>query len=358
MTTIDALKAEAARVLDTLNDPTKKIALWGAGPNSAGIVDTLRRIGDPNIIGIFDTRRTVEEEMFAGLPVLSIEDVWKHLPDDLTLVVSPGLNELYGDIVPRELFYYTIIHRRSIEAAVFIADQADDIADNLSLFSDDLSKQTYADRLYDLVRGVMFDRALQASGSPYFNNDLIPALEGGWLYAGLFNGKHFDRAAKLAQIDAIQLHGVEPSKRMFAFLKDKFKTAPNIALTNAVLWSKSGEAIKFNDDAVHGGLAASVSLPDEFGDTYDVKTAAIDDLPLADDVNSLSLDVEGSEQQALAGAEGAMSERFGAVSACIYHTFDDYIQVPRMLQKSHGGRLYVRQHSCIPLIETVCYSIR
>ena len=77
---------------------------------------------------------------------------------------------------------------------------------------------------------------------------------------------------------------------------------------------------------------------------------------LADkDVENLSLDVEGSEIHAVNGAEDYIKSVKANISVCIYHSFNDYLKIPILLHEYTQSPICIRQHSTIPVIETVAY---
>ena len=207
-----------------------------------------------------------------------------------------------------------------------------------------------------ILSSVMFDSSFKSDGGPYFNNDLIQALDGKWLYAGAFNGRHLSRALEY-QADQ-KIVAIEPSPKMFGHLRSKFGNNDNIELRNYLLWSSSGENIRFNNDFSHQGLGASVFQHAEFGEDLVIETITIDDLLDGEAVSHIALDVEGSEQKAIEGAKEATSKFDPSCAVCLYHNLDDYLKLPTQLHRLSGEKkLYVRQHSCIPFIENVLYAI-
>lgn len=331
------------------------VLIWGFGPHTPALIKTIEILTGKTPVGIFDTTREVDDETIFGLPILHLEDVYKYPIETTRIIISPGLNELYGHIVPSELFYYNIYHRRSLEAAEFVLDNHLELENVIKLLSDKKSIDIYVGRLLKIITGNLFDAMSKSEGGPYFNNDLIPTLKNGWLYAGLFNGKHFVRALNHLSNRHCDLYGIEPSEVMFQKLKSKFQGLKNIHLENFILWNKSEQKIEFNDDSVHGGLAAGVGIPSEFGASRFVETITIDKYLADKDVENLSLDVEGSEIHAVNGAKEYMQSVNANLSVCIYHSFYDYLKIPILLHEYTGSPIHIRQHSTIPVIETVAY---
>jgi FkbM family methyltransferase len=339
------------------NIDTSGIILWGAGPNLPIVIDLLEKLNlKKSIKGVFDSTKVLHEDQIHNIKVLSNKEIRSFSYDNNIIIACAGLNELYGLIVPEHLFYFRIIHRKALEVYVNLSKiSLDIIQNNIDLLTDDLSKIVYEKRIELILSSVMFDSHFKTNGGPYFGNDLIRTLDGSWLYAGAYNGKHLDRALSFDRNQ--KLIAIEPSVSMFKILSEKFKSDPRISLYNNLLWSESDKKINYNDDSLHQGLAASVFQNNQFGSNSIVDTITIDDLVGNRRLSQLALDVEGSEQEAIKGAINTIPDLKNGCAVCIYHNFDDYIKLPGMLSElSNKKYLSVRQHSCIPFIETVLYA--
>ena len=352
---LNEIAAHRSRILGELE--SKSILLWGAGPHVGAIVDKLKHWGcEDRIVGVFDTTREIGQDEWQGVRVLSRQEVRSKSHDTHVVIACAGLNELYGGIVPEHLFYFRIVHRRALEACFELPGLMDDIQGAVDLLDDDFSKEIYLKRLDLMLSSVMFHEAFKSVGGPYYNNDLVDQLGDRWLYAGAYNGKHLERAMSFRPDQGMV--AVEPSARMYQFLQENFGGNPNLELQNYLLWSESGKDIRFVDDSSHQGLAASVFIPEEFGDARAVKTVTIDDLLEGKGVSDIALDVEGSEQHAVAGAAKTIEKYGPRVAVCLYHNLDDFAKLPAQLKSLTGdARMAVRQYSCIPFIENVLYAI-
>jgi FkbM family methyltransferase len=360
MDNFSASVLRSSEILSRLSNPDFNILLWGFGPNTPKLIDSIKSVLGKSPVGIFDTRlpETPPDEIF-GVKTIDVKNITSQFPIDSTIIIiTCGLNELFGDIVKNHLFYYHVVHRRSFETAVSVLQNPDALNENLNLFEDDISKQTYLTRINALLDGALINTRFDAIGRPYFNNDIVPTLPKRWFYAGLYDGRHFERAMRTSNFDKDNfLIGCEPSKRMAQVLENKFREIENVHVKNALLWSSNGEQLNYNDDASNNGLAASINVSDESG--YKIATRTIDSVLEEYDANIdyISLDTEGSELNVLVGAKTTIEKSHCNLAVCIYHSFEDYVEIPKVL-KAIGGKLYVRQHSSIPLIETVAYLIR
>jgi FkbM family methyltransferase len=355
MHTFDESSKLTRKVFDEISRKKDEIYIWGGSPYVPRLIDSLKTEFGVTPKGIFDTRRTLISSEFPDIQILKSSDLPRFSHDTTLLIVAPGLNELYGDIVPQEFFYFTTIHRRAIEAAIFFGRFENSLTSNLDLLADNESTRIYTRRIELLLRGVMFDFSIKSAGGPYFCNDVFEKPPKSWLYGGLFNGVHFERARFLSKPHKISLTGIEPSKHWFKYLTEKFKNDSEIELINGLLWDRRGENVDFVDDLTHNGLAASVEAHESFGARYKVETNTIDDIMKDRQASLVSLDIEGAEQRALVGGMNFFLAQRPDISVCIYHSFDDYLKIPKTLSQINSSPVFIRQHSCIPLIETVAY---
>lgn len=84
---------------------------------------------------------------------------------------------------------------------------------------------------------------------------------------------------------------------------------------------------------------------------------AIDNIPECADATFIKMDIEGAEQNALAGAEKTIRRNRPKLAICIYHSDEDMLDIPeRVLALNMGYKLYVRHHFGT-ICETVLYAV-
>jgi FkbM family methyltransferase len=343
----------------TLNK-NKKIILWGAGPNVEKFINdyAVDRKFFNKPIGIIETRRNINigDEFLKGLPFMSMDDVISIGYDNCIIIITAGLLDLYSDIIKNELFYYKIIHKKSIEYYDYYLNNNIDFQKNISFLNDDQSKKIFAERLQNILDGNFINPSL--STPPYFLNDIIgsPSQQkiNNFLYAGAFNGKHVDRF--LINNPKGKVCAFEPSINMFQYLKKKYQNNNSVILFNNLLWNNN-DKIRFNDDYASGGLSASIFNPESLGNTYLVDGFRIDELVDKFRADLVALDVEGSELNALKGAKNYFEKYLPVIAICIYHNASDYHKILEYMINNFSNKynFFIRQHSIICYIETVLY---
>jgi FkbM family methyltransferase len=356
-TEIDSLQSICFRLISYLMS-AKNILLWGASPYTHKTLDLLKSKIDRIPNALFDTTRDItNSNEKLEVPIISLSDVYSFNHDDTVIIVNAGINELYGQIIKNELFYFRILHRKSLESAFFLAENISSFNDSVECLADEESKSLFLGRYRHLLSGIMLDSTIKSQGGPYFANDLINEAPKSWLYAGLFNGKHFDRYRRMVSFNNYRIFGVEPNPKWYQFCKHRFSDDPRITLFNNLLWSEDDENIPFIDDDKNNGLSASAFASEMLGNLIHVKSKKIDSVLLNTSVELISLDVEGSELHAIDGASSVISSARPNLSICIYHSNLDFVQIPIKLNKLTSKYVHIRQHSSVPLIETVAYVV-
>lgn len=341
-------------------DPTsnfngKSLILWGGGKKLTEFINDYVETGlIPRPIGICDTTRPLGEQE-CGIKSISMDQLRKMHPKETAIIITAGLLELQGAIVRNELYYFQITHRLAIETHFELIKKIRVFANNLHLFSDDRSKQIYTSRLQSLLQSQLIDVSLY-SYPPYFGNEIFGQLSPGEriFFAGAFNGKHVENM--LESCPKVEIIACEPSPFWSKYLAEQFKKSENVKINNTLLWDSANE-MYFDDDLQNGGLDAQILKSPKEGSTK-IPTDTIDNLSQGKKIDYIFLDVEGAEQKVLQGARQTISQFVPKMGICIYHTFDDYIEIPRILGEEYGDKyqFYVRQHSVINRIETVLYA--
>lgn len=90
--------------------------------------------------------------------------------------------------------------------------------------------------------------------------------------------------------------------------------------------------------------------------TCTIEVDSIDNL-VTDHITFLKMDIEGSELSALKGAKNAILNNKPKLAICVYHQYQDIIDIPKYLMSlGLDYKYYLRHHSCYRS-ETVLYAV-
>lgn len=147
----------------------------------------------------------------------------------------------------------------------------------------------------------------------------------------------------------------EPDSATFEKLSQNVGENELIHLVNAGLW-KGTSTLRFENSGTLGS-----KLMEDAED--EIKVVSIDDYNKEGDLENVTvikMDIEGSELDALKGAEELLRNRVPKLAICIYHKNDDIISIPLYIAslelKGKRYKFYLRQHS-FSVEETVLYAI-
>lgn len=154
-------------------------------------------------------------------------------------------------------------------------------------------------------------------------------------------------------------------KRIYAFEADceniykcikTFKLIKDIKYTVVPkgCWSKKGK-LAFSPKG--NGSSSFIFVPDKNDCTVTIDVTTIDE-EIKDDVPTfIKMDIEGSEREAIIGAEGTIRKYMPKLAISVYHKNEDIITIPELiLSYCPNYRLYFRHYS-LTSSETVMYAI-
>jgi len=126
-----------------------------------------------------------------------------------------------------------------------------------------------------------------------------------------------------------------------------------IEVIPGALWSGSGEELRYS---LNG---PATSLNNNNQGSSSVSTLSIDDFMKEKElprVNFIKMDIEGSEFEALQGAEQTLRTFRPALAISIYHKDDDFITIPSYLENLKLGYEFYLDHFTIYRGETILFA--
>ncbi len=147
----------------------------------------------------------------------------------------------------------------------------------------------------------------------------------------------------------------EPDNVTFERLNKNVGENAAIHLVNAGLW-KNTSILKFKNSGTLGS-----KLEEDAED--EIKVVSLDDFNeegILENVTIIKMDIEGSELDALRGAEKLLCKEMPKLAICVYHKNEDIFSIPLYIAslnlKEGEYKFYLRQHS-YSVEETVLYAI-
>lgn len=133
---------------------------------------------------------------------------------------------------------------------------------------------------------------------------------------------------------------LEPAKNNYEKLVNNFSSKENIVILQLGAWNE--KTVLCFEENVYEPTACRFSEEGEMSVLVD----KIDNIVLPQDkVDFIKMDIEGSELNALRGAENAIRKDKPLLAICVYHKKEDLITIPQYIKSLYSGyRLYLRSY--------------
>jgi FkbM family methyltransferase len=129
----------------------------------------------------------------------------------------------------------------------------------------------------------------------------------------------------------------------------------NIIIIENPVWNISGKEAYYEDT----GPGSTVSLDQRKNLTGVSYTLSIDDLvenKSLNQVDFIKMDIEGAELSSLKGAEKTIQRFKPDLAIAIYHSLDDFVEIPEYLNSLNVGYKFFLNHYTIHLEETILFA--
>jgi FkbM family methyltransferase len=188
----------------------------------------------------------------------------------------------------------------------------------------------------------------------YFDPDIINLEKDEVLIdGGAFIGDTLEHFVKLVNGQFCKIYCFEPGDEQYEKLKmqaDKYENSEKIILIKKALLDKN-TIVYFRID----GSGSCITKNDE-NEVIEVACTTIDDVT-DDRVSLIKMDVEGSELEALKGAERVIRRFKPKLMICVYHKPEDIIEIPKYIESLNLGYKFYLRHYCSDMNESVLYAI-
>ena len=229
----------------------------------------------------------------------------------------------------------------------------DDFAMVRSCLVDEISKKTL-DALIEARENGHIDALMKLAMPDQYFNFLTYEKESSeevFLDCGAFNG---DTILAYNQFTAgifKKIIAFEPELVNATKIKDNIGDIHDILIIPKGLWGK--------ETVLHFTSDSSASRVEENGASF-VEVTSIDSVMNGERVSFIKMDIEGSEYEALLGAEKTIKKWMPKLAICVYHKCDDIFKFIAFLDEFKNEEckyvFYLRHHTCTAY-ETVLYAI-
>lgn len=219
-----------------------------------------------------------------------------------------------------------------------------------NMLADDKSKQIMIDRIKFCLTGALITQ--DPLDTVYFDPELVVLSETEvFADCGMFTADTAEAFFYYTNNKYTHYYGFEPDEENLniahKFLSDK----PNVTTTAKGLWSTETN-LSFKDGYL------SCSMVCEEGESY-IQVTSLDeyftDKPHVP--TFIKMDIEGSELEALKGAENIIRKHKPRLAICVYHRPEDMYTLPNIIKSFRGDYVFYLRHYTNNISDTVLYAV-
>jgi FkbM family methyltransferase len=379
----------------------EEVIVYGAGSGGREVSECLLLHGvtteffcdsNPDLIG----------KTLLGKPIISFEQLFKSYKDRFIVVgvqkpkkivyeslVSKGFNRV-GIIQNDEQFYYYLQFPRWKIEILELTPHANKISQVYEMLADQKSKDIFINRLSTLTSYADFasyKNYCKLSNYPsaypeskkifsanfenqmYFDNDLITLKPGevNLVDCGAYDGDsfiEFQKSLEKLQIKDSFVYCFEPDLLNFQKLRTNLSGYKNVDFFQLGVWNEK-TTLKFASSNLMYQTESCVVRTEErlskviqaTESDSSIEVDSIDNLLYPNRVNIIKMDVEGSESEALLGAQKTIKKHHPQLIISTYHKKDDLWNLPLLIKNmSPDYKFYIR-HFSFSWSETVLIAI-
>lgn len=338
--------------------------MYGTGNGADRIINVMNERGIP-LSGIFASDGFVRQNrVFRGFPVRSYSEICGEC-DDFAVIVAFGSSrpEVMANVdaiaAERAVFCPDVpAVGDNLFDSDFYAEHYGEICDVAELFSDQRSREVYADIInYKLTGSLDCLKSSSECGDPgigILRYDRYRIMLDLGAYTGDTARHAVENMPNLERIIAL-----EPEPRAFRKLTE-YANSANLPVipVNAAAWDED-TALTFTGGVGRGSTADADGRTSHRGQrSYEVQALTPDTAAGGAAVDYVKYDVEGAEARALRGSVGLISDFAPDMLISLYHRSEDIFALPRLVRElCPNHKLCLRRAEGFPAWDINLYAV-
>ena len=378
---LETLLAESPRAMiererltfDQLAAPFEKsLVLFGAGGLGKKTLRGLRLLGiEP--LGFADNNPDLWGTEIGGVKVLSLPDavkkfgqtaafvvtIWKGEATD-TMADRCGQLSILGcpRVIPFGFLYWkypeVFLPHYAFDLPHKVCEQADAVRRAFSLWSDDASRNEYIAQLrWRLL--LDFDALPPpVAHEIYFPDDLLASFDHEvFVDCGAYDGDTIRSLLDSRHAAVEKVIAFEPDPRNLQKLEEYAAVLPGGLRDKVAI---HGQAVGATRSSVRFDASGTEASAVGSGD-FEVQSVPLDEILAQEAPTYIKMDIEGSEMDALAGAQQTIKRCLPVLAVCSYHRQDHVWRIPLFIHSlSRDYRFFLRPH-LLEVWDLVCYAV-
>ncbi len=347
-------KITERNVWDVLKETKLPIILYGMGNGADMVIEELHKIGR-DFEDIFAGDKFVRGQLFHGKRVKTYSEICETYDDFFVLmcfaVHDDETIEFVKSIAAAHPFAApnVPIVNDGIFTREFIERHDKEFDAAFALLADEESRQNYINILNFKVSGkIEYLFKSEKNKAEIYKNILSVGKDETFVDLGAYNGDTIEEFISAAGAYK-KIFAFEADSNNFRKLKKNTEALGNIELYNLAAWDKK-ETLLFEKKKGRNSRLSSSG-------TVEISADSVDNI-INEPITILKMDIEGSEEKAILGAEKAIRTCKPKLYVCAYHRNSDMFALPLLISSIDSSyRFYFYHQRYIPAWESNFYGI-
>lgn len=301
-----------------------------------------------------------KERKLLGHPVISIEE-FAHAHNDAPLIISSKYEEemvatCEAYALKKVFLFYQALSLLGMSLS-YKKLQPESINENpdalaaLDIWADEESRGKYRALLNLHFRPhrkhVPICEPAQYFSPKYLHPDYLANV----IDAGAYVGDTLKEFSGITKGDFCSYYAFEPDPESFLSLSESPLVMDSRVRIYRTGLSDRAASVRMQS---FGGLGSFISM----NGNIDIRTARLSDFFRKNDaVTLIKMDIEGHEEQALAGAEEVIRRNRPALAIAVYHRIEHLWRIPQWIKALDPGYVLRLGHHSIDHDESICYAV-
>ena len=324
----------------------QKIIIFGAGDQGMLTAALLKENGIP-IWRFCDNNPDLRGQTLKNIEVILPEDLLS-LDREYIIINNDSYriekrNQLLAIGIPEDNIYTFDVFNPLFKGLTrkYVEDHYQEFANTYALLDDIQSRSTYINYLKGVYTGNLDYYEKVVSKEEYFPEDIAPKSKNHvFLDVGAYNGNTIEDFIEFSGAYE-KVYAFEPFASSAEIIKTK-----NFDKTEVIAAAASNYTGKKDFYCNNYGSLTMVTTILEEGANHEkvtLDTVAIDDVLKGRKATFIKMDIEGSELEALHGAEKTIKEYKPFLAICVYHKKEDLITIPAYIKSiAPEYKMYLR----------------
>lgn len=287
-----------------------------------------------------------EDFCFCGIPVISSDDILDK--EDCTIIVACASKKYiwkdFSNIETIDRDFISLVDMMRIDFA-YVNKHMDMLTKLYNELCDEESRKCMEAFLNQRISGKFEYQANIWKENQYYDQIVMLKNVSCMVDCGAYDGDTFRSFCRYYEQETGKgyegkAYLLEPDEHSYQKLEKHYKDKQSIATIKAGAWDKKDQL--YFDVNEYSHTSSTVS---ELGGVS-IQVDAIDNIISSQaKVDFIKMDIEGSELNALKGAENTIRKDHPILAICVYHRSEDLITIPQYIKSLNSKyKLYLRVH--------------